>query len=132
MKAKALCVALLALLAGSLGFAAETGAKLKVLLITGGHGFEQPQFFKVFKDNPEIDLTTAAHGKTDADAYDRDDLLNYDVVVLYDMRKTITESQKAKLLALFDKGVGLVVLHHALVSYQHWPDYEHIIGGRYP
>ena len=29
-------------------------------------------------------------------------------------------------------GIGLVVLHHALVSYQHWPEYERIIGGRYP
>ena len=24
------------------------------------------------------------------------------------------------------------MLHHALVSYQNWPDYERIIGGRYP
>jgi len=24
------------------------------------------------------------------------------------------------------------VLHHALVSYQHWPEFEKIIGGRYP
>jgi type 1 glutamine amidotransferase len=52
--------------------------------------------------------------------------------VLYDMPKTITEQQKQNFLALFDKGTGLVVLHHALVSYQHWPEYEQIIGGRYP
>jgi hypothetical protein len=48
------------------------------------------------------------------------------------MPKNITEEQKAKFLSLFDKGVGLVVLHHALVSYQHRPEYEKIIGGRYP
>jgi type 1 glutamine amidotransferase len=52
--------------------------------------------------------------------------------VLYDMPKAITEAQKAKFLSLFDKGIGVVVMHHALVSYQHWPDYERIIGGRYP
>jgi len=34
--------------------------------------------------------------------------------------------------ALFTRGAGLVVLHHALVSFQDWPDYERIIGGRYP
>jgi type 1 glutamine amidotransferase len=28
--------------------------------------------------------------------------------------------------------VGLVVLHHALVSYQDWPEFERIIGGTYP
>ena len=54
------------------------------------------------------------------------------MVVLYDMVQNITDAQKAKFLSLFDKGIGLVVLHHALVSYQHWPDFERIIGGRYP
>jgi uncharacterized protein len=112
--------------------AEETKGKLKVLVITGGHGFEREQFFKVFKENPGITFTAVEHGKTNASAYDRDDLLTYDVVVLYDMQKNITEEQKAKLLSLFDKGVGLVVLHHALVSYQHWPEYEKIIGGKYP
>ena len=34
-------------------------------------------------------------------------------------------------MSLFNKGVGLVVLHHALLSYQHWPEYERIAGGKY-
>src|SRR5207245_1252022 len=38
----------------------------------------------------------------------------------------------AKINVLVVKGSGWVVLHHALVSYQHWPEYEKIIGGRYP
>jgi uncharacterized protein len=106
-------------------------AKIKVLLVTGGHGFKREPFFKMFNDNADIALTTAEH-KKDADVYERPDLLSHDVVVLYDMLKTITDTQKAKFLSLVDKGVGLVVLHHALVSYQHWPDYERIIGGKYP
>jgi hypothetical protein len=106
--------------------------KLKVLLITGGHGFEEEAFFKVFKDNPAISFTHAAHGGADASAYDREDLLTYDVVVLYDMPKNISETQKKRFLSLFDKGIGLVAMHHALASYQRWPDYEQIIGGRYP
>jgi uncharacterized protein len=111
--------------------AEDVPAKLRVLLVTGGHGFEVEPFFKVFTDNPDIAFTPAKHNK-DADAYDRDDLLSYDVVVLYDMPKTITEAQKARFLSLFDKGTGVVVLHHALVAYQDWPEYEQIIGGRYP
>src|SRR6185436_8176025 len=109
----------------------ECHAKLDVLVITGGHGFERDAFFDLFKANSEITFTEAKHNK-DADAYQRDDLLNHDVLVLYDMPKTITDEQKARFLALFDKGIGVVVLHHALVSYQHWPEYERIIGGRYP
>lgn len=107
------------------------GAKIKTLVVTGGHGFDPEPFFKIFSDNAEIEFTAAAHSQTNASVYDRDDLLSYDVVLLYDMPQNITEAQKAKFRALFDQGVGLVVLHHALVSYQQWPEYEQIIGGRY-
>lgn len=111
--------------------AAEGDAKIKVLLITGGHGFSKEPFFDVFRQNEEIRYTHAEHARTNATAYEREDLLKYDVVVLYDMPQAISETQKARFLSLFTRGVGLVVLHHALVSYQGWPDYERIIGGRY-
>ena len=104
--------------------------RIKVLLVTGGHGFEVESFFKIFADNPEITYTAAKHGKA-ADVYDRDDLLTYDVAVLYDMPKTITDEQKTKFRGLLQKGTGLVVLHHALVSYPDWPEYEALIGGGY-
>lgn len=118
----------------SVGHSAEeekSPQKLRVLVVTGGHGFEAEPFFKIFQENPEITFTAVKHRK-DADAFEREDLLSHDVVVLYDMPKTITEAQKARFLALFEKGVGVLVLHHALVSYQQWDDYERIIGGRYP
>jgi type 1 glutamine amidotransferase len=83
------------------------------------------------KDKAET-VTKAEHAKSSATAYDREDLLTHDVVVLYDMPMVITEKQRAAFLSLFDKGIGVVVLHHALVSYQDWPEYEQIIGGRYP
>jgi type 1 glutamine amidotransferase len=121
-----------AALASVLSPAAERAEKLKVLVVTGGHGFAREPFFQMFRDNPAITFTPAEHSRTNATVYERADLLDYDVVVLYDMPKTITDAQKARFLSLFDKGVGLVVLHHALVSYQHWPGYERIIGGRYP
>jgi type 1 glutamine amidotransferase len=112
-------------------FAAES-AKTKVLLITGGHGFEREPFLKVFSENPNITLTHAEHSKGTADAWDRADIYDYDAIVLYDMPKEITDTEKKRFAAILDKGIGLLVLHHALVSYQHWPDYERIIGGRYP
>ena len=112
-------------------FAAEQ-KKLNVLVITGGHGFDTNEFFRVFSDNPEITFTNAIQSKTSSTAYDRADLLNYDCIVLYDMVQNITDAQKAKFLSIFDKGIGLVVTHHALVSYQAWPEFERIIGGTYP
>lgn len=112
--------------------AAEPTAKTRVLLVTGGHGFDREPFFKMFRDMPGIALTTDEHKKGTASVFDRTDLASFDVVVLYDMVKTISDSQKANFLSLTEKGVGLVVLHHALVSYQDWPEYERIIGGLYP
>ncbi len=105
-------------------------AKMKVLVITGGHGFEPEPFFRIFEDNAELDFTAARQGAS-AEAYERKDLFEYQVVALYDMPKSITPEQQARFLALFDRGIGLVVLHHALVSYPEWPEYERIIGGHY-
>lgn len=112
---------------------AEGPGKLKVLVVTGGHGFEKKEFFEVFEANKGISFTHAEHSKGTSDVYDRKDLYSYDVVVLYDMVQNITEEQKAKFKGLFERGIGLVVMHHALVSYQpSWPEFERIIGGTYP
>jgi uncharacterized protein len=122
-------VALCSLLAAS---GAETAGKPKVLVITGGHGFEENPFFKMFEENKDIVYKHAEHTKGTSDAYDREDLYTYDVVVLYDMVQEITEAQKARFKGLIERGVGLVVLHHAIVNYQSWPEFERIVGGTYP
>src|SRR5687767_13094567 len=117
----------------AVGFSPRADAeekKIGVLLVTGGHGFEVEPFFKIFSENPEIAFTAARHGQ-DADVYDRPDLLEHDVAVLYDMPKKITEEQKAKFRSFLAKGKGLVVLHHALVSYPGWTEYADLIGGSY-
>ena len=55
----------------------------------------------------------------------------YDVLVVYDMWQNITDEAKADFVARLKEGKGLVVLHHALCSYQHWPEYAKIAGGQY-
>jgi len=104
----------------------------RVLIVTGGHAFEVEPFFQVFRHNAAITFTAAEHGTDTATAWERGDLASFDVVVLYDMPRSITPAQQARVRSLFERGTGLVVLHHALVSFQDWPDYERIIGGRYP
>ena len=111
---------------------APSGAhRVKVLLVTGGHDFEREPFLDVFRANPAIDVTHAEHADGSANAFDRFDPSAYDVVVLYDMPPAITDAQRTRFLSMFPRGVGLVAMHHALVSYQTWPDYERIIGGRW-
>ena len=121
----------IAMLVATMSFAAEGDVKTKVLVVTGGHDFDSKSFFEMFSDNSEITFTAAAHARTNATAYEREDFLTHEVVVFYDMMRHINERQKAQFKALTEKGVGLVVLHHALAAYADWPDYERIIGGRY-
>jgi hypothetical protein len=127
-----LCVVLTVGLVLGAGAATAAHAQdtLKVLVVTGGHGFKHKPFFQVFEDMPGVEFAHAKQGKT-ATPYERDDLLSYDSVVLYDMVQNITEEQKKAFLSLLDKGVGLVVLHHALASYQGWPKYEEVVGGKF-
>jgi len=128
------CLPVLALLVCGVGIARSEGAtasaeKTKVLLVTGGHDFEKEPFLAMFKTMDSIELETAEHKET-SEAYDRD-LSKYDVLVLYDMAQKITDAQKKNLLKFLQSGKGLVVLHHALGSYQDWLDYQKIVGGKF-
>ena len=117
----------------SLYSADPTAAKARVLVISGGHGFERKPFDDMFYQNTNIAaFTHVTHTKNSSDAYDKSYLYDFDVVVLYDMVQNITDEQKKRFLGLFERGIGLVVLHHAIVSYQSWPQFERIIGGTYP
>jgi uncharacterized protein len=114
-----------------LAASAPAGEKIHVLLLTGGHGYEREPYLRIYRDNPDIALTHLEHSPGTADAWDRADLAKADVVVLYDMPRTITPAQQARFQEMFARGTGLVVTHHALVSYQGWADYERFIGGRW-
>jgi len=112
------------------GLATEAQKKLNVLIITGGHDFENQPFFQIFKDNPDITFEALEHPKAHA-ALAAGKAGNYDVVLLYDMWQDISEGAKADFLAWLKAGKGLVVMHHAIASYQAWPEYSQIIGARY-
>ena len=107
----------------------EGPGKIKVLVITGGHDFEREGFFKLFQHDfvtfkevvqPEANKMIE-NGEAD----------EYDVLVLYDMWQPITDSQKEAFVRLLEKGKGLVALHHCMASYQKWPEFSKIIGGKF-
>lgn len=109
---------------------AGTAEKIRVLVVTGGHDFEQEPFFKLFKDNPEISYRAVEHPNAHAELK-ADAAKDYDVLVFYDMHQEISQEAKADFLARLKEGKGLVVLHHAIADYQQWPEYAKIIGARY-
>ncbi len=104
--------------------------RIKAAIVTGGHGFEQTPFYQVFDDIATLDYIKADQTKDSelfADIGDWD----YDVIVFYNMSKTLSQASQGNFLALMEKGVGVVALHHVLGAYPDWPEFRNIIGGKY-
>jgi len=102
---------------------------LNVLVITGGHEFERTQFFEMMDSFENIDYQEVIQPEANQSYTSVAD--KYDAIIFYDMVQKITEEQKKDLLALTNEGIGMVFLHHSLVSYNHWDQFLQLIGGRY-
>jgi type 1 glutamine amidotransferase len=118
-----LCIALC-----GMSFASQD--KIKVLVVTGGHPFEREAFFNLFEGYDDITYKEAVQPKAN-EMIESGEADKYDVLVLYDMWQPITEGQKKAFVEMLKKGKGLVVLHHCLASYQEWPEFFKIIGGKF-
>ena len=112
------------------GSAEKSAGKIRVLVVTGGHGFEKPQFFKLFQDNPDITCQAVEHPNAHA-LLKAEAAKQYDVIVMYDFNQKISDEAKADFVARLKDGKGLVVLHHAIAAYPAWPEYWNIIGAHY-
>ena len=105
--------------------------KLRVLVITGGHAYEEAPFQAMFAAIPDIQVEMAQFPEA-AQRLTPKLADQKDVVVFYDMwAKGFTPSQQKAFLALLQRGIGVVALHHTLAAHQQWPEYEKIIGGKY-
>jgi hypothetical protein len=103
---------------------------VKIMLVTGGHAFDTIQFFDMFDalqgieyehfEQPKANQRIAS-GKTG----------DYDVLVFYDMWQGIGDIEKQAYLKLTNEGKPMLFLHHSIVSYQSWPEFEKILGGKY-
>lgn len=103
---------------------------VKIMLVTGGHSYDTIPFFQLFDAMEGIEYTHFA--QPDANNAIADGVAeNFDVLVFYDMWQEISETQKLAYTALTQKGKPMLFLHHSLVSYQSWPQFEKLLGGRY-
>lgn len=103
---------------------------LKVVVVTGGHDFEEPFFRAVFEEMSGV-IFTEAPQKDHSEVFENIDNWDYDVIVCYNMTQKISEKRRGNLTQLLDRGVGMVAMHHTLAAYQEWPEFFRIIGGRY-
>jgi type 1 glutamine amidotransferase len=103
--------------------------KVRVLIVTGGHQFEEEEFFRMFDGMAAVTWRHARFGESAEGLLARGARSGYDVLVFYDMYQD-PERHRNAWLEVMEDGVGMVFLHHSLGSYRKWDDYHRIVGGR--
>lgn len=99
---------------------------LRVRLVTGGHAHD-PEFYTAFTGNPGFAVTVEPHPR----AY-LGNAARIDVLVLYDMIKVSDAKTREWLRAWVESGKGIVVLHHAICSFEDWEWWgDEVVGARY-
>jgi type 1 glutamine amidotransferase len=101
---------------------------VRVLVITGGHGYDENVFPSLFESAESIEATFVDSGDQ-ARPFDRIEDWSYDAIVLYNFNQKLTRQQRENFMTLLENGTGLVVLHHAIHAYPGWSAYPRLIGG---
>ncbi|MDX2031171.1 MAG: ThuA domain-containing protein [Blastocatellia bacterium] len=105
---------------------AKDAGAIRALLVTGGHDHDV-EFYSAF-DDAGIRTIVDPHPTV----FGGDIRKRADVLVLYDMMKTLDEKRRANVRSFVESGKGVVVLHHAIGDNVDWPWWhEEVVGGRY-
>lgn len=111
--------------------AAKPSKTIRILVITGGHGYKVEQFNQMLASmGPSITFQVAElPGAYDMFLPENRD--KYDVLVFYHMWQKITDEQAAVFADCIRQGKPVVALHHSICAYDEWQEYWNIIGGKY-
>ena len=99
-----------------------------VMVVTGGHAYDTMAFTQMFKSFGNVNFVMKEKPEAWKSLMEGEE---YDALVFYDMWQEINEAEKQVFLDEFEKGTGMVFLHHSLASHQEWPEYTQLIGGKY-
>jgi type 1 glutamine amidotransferase len=111
--------------------AKESESAMNILIVTGGHSFEKPNFFKMFDDMPNVHYDTVELPK-DMNILSPGLEKKYDLILSYDMNNfPVTTRQCEKFAQLIESGMPLIVMHHSICGYDNWMPYWNMIGGKY-
>ena len=103
---------------------------VKIMVVTGGHSYDTLQFFEMFDALKGIEYEHFQQPKANQKLV-KDHAKDFDVLVFYDMWKSISEAEKSAYLKLTTEGKPFLFLHHSIASYQDWPEFEKLLGGKY-
>jgi len=111
--------------------ASKSSDPIRILVVTGGHGYKTEQFNQMLSSlGPSITYQIAEL----PGAYDLflpENRNKYDVLVFYHMWQQITDEQAKVFAECIRNGKPVVALHHSICAYDDWPEYWNIIGGKY-
>ena len=103
---------------------------VKILLVTGGRDFDAKPFFDLFDQLDGIEYEHYSQPKANQILV-KDLAEDYDVLVFYDEWQNISETEKSAYMQLAAKGKPFLFIHQSIMSYQKWPEFENLLGGRY-
>ena len=104
--------------------------KIHVMVVAGGHSFDTTEFVDMFRtfEGMTFDTVMQPHAN---EIIASGEAAKYDAIIFYDMWPEAEQQVREGYLKLARDGRGMVFLHHSLVSYQAWPEFRNIIGGKY-
>ncbi|CAN5475904.1 hypothetical protein BH23BAC1_BH23BAC1_34990 [soil metagenome] len=103
---------------------------INILIITGGHDFDRESFFGMFDKFENLNYQEVEHPEA-LNYLNLEKSSTYDVLVFYDMPSEISDKHKTDFLELARNGKNMLFLHHSIVSYDGWEEYENLVGGHY-
>jgi uncharacterized protein len=110
---------------------AEPSNPIRILVITGGHGYKTEEFNKMLASLAPGITYQIAELPSAFEMIKPDNRNKYDVLVFYHMWQTISDDQAKDFADCIREGKPVVALHHSLCAFDDWPEYWNIIGGKY-
>lgn len=104
---------------------------LKILVITGTHDYNKDAFNRMIESFQGMECSIMEMGSTPGSLFEQVEDFPYDAILMYNFHQTLSPRQQENFKDILGKGVGLSIVHHALIGFPAWIGYEDIIGATY-
>jgi len=104
---------------------------IKILVVTGGHGYQEIEFNEMLGSLGQEFTTNVVAFPEAYTLFQAENRKEYDVILFYHMWQKFSAVEAANLAGTIRNGKPLVVLHHSICAFDDWPEYWNIIGGKY-
>jgi|GEM_PF-788622 len=106
----------------------------RVAVVTGGHAFDVPNFYRLFRGLQGVDFYPqhlehfASSPETDRDAYNVVLFYGMDQGEPYESGVRAGGNASKAIKRIVDQGQGIVIMHHALLAWEKWDFWNELIG----